>query len=252
MDDANITGLDADIEALLDAERSPELAPKEAKERVWRRVQETIATAPPVEAVTAPALSTPVVVASLGAVAVLGIWAATGAPVEVASDRSTMAPVEAPVERLMDPTPSAPAPLRPVVAPVVTSEQNPQPEPEENPPDPRDDLKRGASVSASVSTAARKRKPEPRSRAAQDEQALLDRGRRALREGRAGGALRAANEHASRYRNGRLAEERDALRVRALEKVGDREASRRAARSFLSRYPSSIHRLAVERVLRSE
>ena len=64
--------------------------------------------------------------------------------------------------------------------------------------------------------------------------------------------MKVANEHAARFRKGRLAEERDALRIRALDKLGKRDASRAAARAFTKRYPKSIHRLAVERVLGSE
>ena len=47
-------------------------------------------------------------------------------------------------------------------------------------------------------------------------------------------------------------EEREALGIRALDKLGRRDASRAAARAFMKRYPTSIHGLAVERILGSD
>jgi hypothetical protein len=47
-------------------------------------------------------------------------------------------------------------------------------------------------------------------------------------------------EHGRKFPSGRLAEEREALRVRALEGAGRTEEARRAATAFASRFPRSI------------
>jgi hypothetical protein len=47
-------------------------------------------------------------------------------------------------------------------------------------------------------------------------------------------------EHGRRFPNGRLAEEREALRVRALNSSGQSESARRAARAFAARFPHSV------------
>ena len=47
-------------------------------------------------------------------------------------------------------------------------------------------------------------------------------------------------EHGRKFPSGRLAEEREALRVRALERAGHTEEARRAAAAFAGRFPRSI------------
>jgi len=53
-------------------------------------------------------------------------------------------------------------------------------------------------------------------------------------------ALVLVAEHGRKFPSGRLAEEREALRVRALEGAGRPDEARRAAASFASRFPRSI------------
>jgi hypothetical protein len=53
-------------------------------------------------------------------------------------------------------------------------------------------------------------------------------------------ALVPIGEHARRFTNGRLTEEREALRVRALSGLGRTEDARRAANAFESRFPRSV------------
>lgn len=53
-------------------------------------------------------------------------------------------------------------------------------------------------------------------------------------------ALVALAEHARRFADGRLAEEREALRVRSLLALGRRHEARRAAASFAARFPRSV------------
>jgi hypothetical protein len=53
-------------------------------------------------------------------------------------------------------------------------------------------------------------------------------------------ALVLVAEHGRKFPNGRLAEEREALRVRALEGAGRTNEARRASAAFASRFPRSI------------
>ena len=54
------------------------------------------------------------------------------------------------------------------------------------------------------------------------------------------GALLVLAEHAHRFPSGRLAEEREALRVRSLADVGRKDEARRAAANFAARFPRSV------------
>jgi hypothetical protein len=63
-------------------------------------------------------------------------------------------------------------------------------------------------------------------------------------------ALALLLEHSRRFPMGRLAEERDALRVRALVASGRRIEARRAADAFDKRFPRSVLRPRVEETLR--
>jgi hypothetical protein len=62
-------------------------------------------------------------------------------------------------------------------------------------------------------------------------------------------ATSALDEHERQFPGGLLAEERDALRVRALLLGGEQQQAEEHARGFLARYPGSVHAAAVERAL---
>jgi hypothetical protein len=94
--------------------------------------------------------------------------------------------------------------------------------------------------------------PVPRSLtrgdAARAELRLLRQARAAVLREDFAAALPPLAEHARRFRNGRLAEEREALRVKALAGLGrDREAARTAA-AFEARFPRSPLVSAVNRI----
>ncbi len=76
--------------------------------------------------------------------------------------------------------------------------------------------------------------------AMRDELRLLRRARAAVAREDFGAALPPIAEHTRRYRNGRLAEEREALRVKTLVGLGRTEQARRAAGSFRVRFPHSV------------
>jgi hypothetical protein len=82
------------------------------------------------------------------------------------------------------------------------------------------------------------------------EQALLDDAQRALSTGAAARALAALDRHAARWPKGLLAEEREALAIRALDADGQRAAARRRAAAFHAAWPASLFRTAVDDALK--
>jgi hypothetical protein len=72
------------------------------------------------------------------------------------------------------------------------------------------------------------------------EQALLDPARAAIARGDGRGALARLALHERRFANGALAQEREAMTIRALVLAGDRDSARRRADTFRSRYPGSL------------
>ena len=63
---------------------------------------------------------------------------------------------------------------------------------------------------------------------------------------------RPSREHARLFKDGRLAEEREALRVKALAGLGRSEEARRAAAAFRARFPRSVLLPAVNQMSPSE
>jgi hypothetical protein len=82
------------------------------------------------------------------------------------------------------------------------------------------------------------------------ERVLLERARSALARGDGEQALAAANQHATKYPHGQLAEEREALAIQALVAAGRaKEAADRAGRFRLA-YPDSVLLPVVDEALR--
>jgi hypothetical protein len=69
---------------------------------------------------------------------------------------------------------------------------------------------------------------------------LLRRAQAAYAHGDLSNALVLVAEHGRRFPNGRLAEEREALRVRSLAGSGHRAEARNAVDAFASRFPHSV------------
>jgi outer membrane protein assembly factor BamD (BamD/ComL family) len=72
----------------------------------------------------------------------------------------------------------------------------------------------------------------------------------ALDHGDSAAALAALRRHLHHYPTGRLAEERDALRVLALARSGRTAEARERADSFRAEHPRSIHLAAIQAALR--
>jgi hypothetical protein len=91
-------------------------------------------------------------------------------------------------------------------------------------------------------------RPLARADAARAELRLLRQARAAVFREDFAAALPPLCEHARRFRNGRLAEEREALRVRALAGLGREREAQRAANAFEARFPRSPLVSAVNRI----
>src|SRR5450631_93918 len=84
--------------------------------------------------------------------------------------------------------------------------------------------------------------------AARAELHLLRQARAAVARGDFEAALSPLSEHRRQFKNGRLAEEREALRVKALGGLGRNEEARHAAAAFRARFPRSVLLPAVSRM----
>jgi hypothetical protein len=82
------------------------------------------------------------------------------------------------------------------------------------------------------------------------ELALLQRAREAVASGKFGAALDAIVEHQRRFPAGRLREEREALRIKALTGLGRNDEARLAAQRFRERFPRSVLSGRIEETLR--
>jgi hypothetical protein len=90
--------------------------------------------------------------------------------------------------------------------------------------------------------------PLSRADAARLELRLLRPARAAVAHEQFATALVWINEHARRFKDGRLAEEREALRVKALAGLGRTAEARRAAVAFRARFPRSVLLPALSRL----
>lgn len=208
------------LEGVLQAEReAPDVDPAVA-ERVWSQLQGSIAGLP------GPELGPPTTGAAAGGAAgdQGGAWLpvavalVVGAGVGAALHAQLRAPV---VERVVV---TVPGPVR-VVTTTVTIERI---------------------VTASAAVA----RPAPVA-ALSRERALIERARSALARQDAAEALEALGLAKRLAPRGRLAEEREALTIRALYAAGRSEEARAAIGGFRRRYPESIFRPVVEAVARS-
>ena len=81
---------------------------------------------------------------------------------------------------------------------------------------------------------------------------LLQRARAAVASGKFSSALDAITEHQKRFPAGRLREEREALRVKALAGLGRNDEARLAAKRFRERFPQSVLSNRIEETIRPD
>jgi hypothetical protein len=97
----------------------------------------------------------------------------------------------------------------------------------------------GRSTDAPVVECSPLAQPHPAAEDGREELRLLELARARLANEDFAAAMPPLAEHARRFRQGRLVEEREALRLEALAGLGRREEVRRAAAAFEARFPRS-------------
>jgi hypothetical protein len=161
---------------------------------------------------------------------------------------TAVAPPRAPAPAAPALAPSAPtiAPAaEPLPAPAIpaAAEAAPAPEPERSAPHHAAALREPAAPRARDDRAAEAPAPAPAPAAPgalAAEQALLDPARVALARGDGAAALERLSAHERRFPSGALAQEREAMAIRALALTGDVSAARGRAGAFRARYPGSL------------
>ena len=101
-------------------------------------------------------------------------------------------------------------------------------------------------------TAAAAESPEERATRLAGERTVLDEARAAVARGDGGAALIALEAHRDRYPDGALVEEREALTVLALAKLGRVDEGRAKAARFRARFPASLMQGAIDAALPPE
>ncbi len=223
MSHAQIPPLAADVAALLASERTIEPQPDSVRRRALLRARaadrwQGRSSAPSAVRLWRWARRAPSVAAmAVAALVVTGL----GAAVLQATWRPA-APVEAAGSRELSPQPTPPArPLRARPSPVAV----PAPEAKED----EEPAKPVASPRSSSTDAG-----------PSGELRLLQAARQAILAGNYGTALASLDAHARRYPSGRLTEEREALRVKALRGLGRSDDAQRAASDFRRQFPRSV------------
>ena len=220
------------MKALLESSRAVQPVSDAVRERVVERARAYVADAPAVLASrAAPLISAPrswpriaAAAAAFLALVAAGAVAALRGHVPLQQDvapRPSSPAVTPPAAR----APAVRSPSLPTVEEMAPATEPPATEPLTSPPRPRE------------SYAAELR--------------LLRHANLAYARGDFPGALKALAEHSRRFPKGRLAEERDALRVRSLVGSGRTSEARRAADAFGRRFPRSVLLPRIEAALRA-
>lgn len=242
------------LAALVEAERASMTPPDGPKGETWKRVVGSVAvgTPPPVEpsSILGPASSaaTPwlkivlgvVLSGMVGAGAVVGYRSTTQSQptVQARSDIDSSAPSSTPPPKpAPPPRAESPAPSEP---PAAVAEPDPRP-PSEQP---------RAEVSAPKARAAPSEPDDPPASDLAEETRLLGRARAHLRVGSPSKALAPLAEHARRFPQGQLSEDRMALRAQALCESGDMKAGRAAAAALRKAFSASSHLPRIDRACR--
>jgi len=209
--------VDRELEAILQRGRAIRPLPDVVRARALARARATVAASAesaPVPAAVTPARGHGRRIALAAGLALLVGAAGAGAAIRGGVlERFRSAPPPAPAERI--------APPRPQVLPAVAQEPEPI---------------------AKTKTIEKRRPARPPT--AQESYAaevgLLRRAHVAYASQDFSSALVLVAEHARRFPNGRLAEEREALRVRSLVSSGRTDEARRAVAAFAARFPRSV------------
>jgi hypothetical protein len=219
--------LSPELEAWLAPHRTAlPLAPSVEARALARAVA---ARAEPLEPSFGPALGRPGWVFPAAACAVLALGAAAYGARAWMVRPSPSSPVDA--APIASPGVSKPRPPVAVVAPAATEDPE--------------------SIAAPAAPRARRIGTKPSAapvRPTNAELELLRAAREDVMRGDFAGALAVIAEHARRFRNGALVEEREALRVKSLAGLGRQAEAQRAAAAFHGRFPRSVFLSTFERM----
>lgn len=232
MSPPDLEPLDADLDALLDAERRRPSAPPEVHARVLSRVAATLGPggggspppppAPPAAAL-GPLAKSILMGAALGGVVSIGIVT-----------RPDPAPAPAARIAIVAPTVRAPSSEAPSAAPAAA-------------PAPANLDRTGTAGGPPSSPPARASAADPgRPAGFAAERRLLDEAQRALAEGRTDAAMEALDRHERTFPHGSLGEERESLAIRALARAGHTAEARARADRLRAAYPNSIQLPAID------
>lgn len=200
----------SDVQSLLEREREIPRVSDAVRARALARARAAISAGPPVKAALPRKRLSPL---RWAAAAALMLVASAAAGAAVYQFRARLA-----IHRVA-PQPTRTALLAPSVAPVARPPETvPQEEPAPLLPAPA----------------------RPAVDAAAAELRLVALARAAVARKDYAAALPPIAEHTRRFKNGRMAEECEALRVRALAGLGRTDEARRAAHSFEARFPRSV------------
>lgn len=243
------------LDQLSEAERTAPVAPADARARVWDQVQARLEGGPaPPELDSAPLVEAAASKLPLKLLAALLVVGAGGGLAWVGlSGRAAPEPsagVEAPAGVVAPVEPAAPsdtgetATSRPAAPPDLPAadETDASDEPDTPAAAPAGV---GRKRRPPVETEVEQTKPGPAKTLA-DELALMQALSTALKQGDSSRARALVAEHERAFPSGQFIEEREAAGARALCQSGRVEAGRKRGQRFVSRWPASIHRSAVE------
>ncbi len=232
--------LPPDVQAILLAERDRVSAPDVGRRRLAERLSVAVpAFGPPHMAPSVPAPA-PTVVAQGGAAVGALKAGVVKAVLALAIGGSVVATLgirhhAGNAERSAHAEPARAATVEAMVAPPVVSREVAR---EETPPA-TTAVAPAAARAEQASTALRPPSLSP-SASLREERRLLDEARDAIVRGEPEGALSPTALHLARFPDGVLAEERDAIRIRALAHLGRRDDARTLLRTMQANHPHSF------------
>ena len=236
-----MSDLDPLLQLLFEAERTRPDPPADARARVLSRVAATVGLLPPggggghggghgslapVASVSTPLLARPV--AWLASAFIAGGFVGAGVHASIARPQASIVQVAAQAPLPVPPV-AATAPAQAVAVVPVDSAT--------------------ASAPGRAPTSSTRAHSPPRDVDLAEERALLEVARTALARGQDEAALHSLEEHAARFPNGRLSEEREVLTVQALASSGRTADARDRAARFRHAFPQSILLPAVDAAL---
>lgn len=220
--------LPPDVRAFLEPEQTIAGPPPASLARIHARLR---------AAIDAPISASPVPSSRAGYLATLGAGLLIGAALGVVGtllwQRSPLPTDETPPSPVMQRAPAHTDDERTTVIEPVRVEQDTPSEPSAHMDTDEREVPRDR---------ARPRPREPRSDAHAFERQMLDAARSSITRGHPAEGLTVLERHGREHPEGALAEERDALRVRALLELGRIDEAEREAERFFQAYPESLFR----------